>query len=262
MNQYKYIDEKGEHMHTLQGKPLIGTSSVSNVLAKPLTWWAAGLAVEKYGWLNPKYNTEDARKEKVSAFMVQTEGYVGEDWLKLGDEAYKAHATNLKDKAAEGTDLHAELERFVKNHMITKGKAIDTTEYDPKIQPFIDWTEKEVEYFIWSEANCYSEKMWTGGISDAGAKLKNGKTIIIDFKSSKEAYLSQYWQCVGYAMQIEENGWFDKDGNQLGKLEAPIDYVCVVPFGAKKVEPQFYYDMEGGKEAFQCEVTLYKKLNN
>lgn len=265
--RYKF-DEKN-HVHLLDGKPLIGTSSASSVLAKPLTWWASGLAVEKFGWINSKkklggkYTTIDdkTRLEAILPHLEAIKQETPEQFLKRCDEAYKAHSTKLNESASEGTDLHAELERYVKNHMLTRGKAKDTTEYDSKIKPFIDWAEKEVDYFIWSEAHCYSEKLWIGGISDCGAKLKNGKTIIIDFKSSKEAYLSQFWQCVGYAIQVEENGWYDSIGNQLGKLETPIDYVCVVPFGADTVEPQFYYNMEEGKGAFEAEIKLYKLLN-
>lgn len=269
MNIYKYLDEKGEHMHTLNGSPLIGTSSVGNVIAKPLTYWASGLAVMQLGVPDSKVLTKiknkKATQEEQAALYRSCDEFLGElrtmdtpAYIKLMQKAYTAHATTLKDKAEEGTDLHAELERFVKFKM---SGSTDIKIFDLKIQPFIDWSEKNVKRFFWSEAHCYSEKMWTGGISDVGAELNDGKIIVIDFKSSKEAYLSQFWQCVGYGMQIEENGWFDKDGNQLGKLDKPIDYVCVVPFGAPKVEPAFNYDMTGGKDAFLAELTLYKKLN-
>lgn len=281
---YKYIDEKGEHLHTLNGAPLIGTSSVAGVLAKPLTWWASGLAVQVLGIPDPKVITKikngKATPEEVKDTMVSVgiqheliKAMDSAQYYKLLDKAYRAHATTLKDKAEEGTDLHAELERFVKfvmEHQKPLGRTvvyeiskeeIEGMKFENRIQPFIDWTFKNVKRFLWSEANCYSEKMWTGGISDVGAELHDNKIVIIDFKSSKEAYLSQFWQCVGYAMQIEENGWFDKDGNQIGKLEKPIDFVCVVPFGAEVVEPKFNYDMLGGKEAFLAEVVLYKKLN-
>lgn len=269
---YKYFDSKGQHLHTLDSKPLIGTSSVSDVLAKPLTWWASGLAVMQLGIPDSsvltKIKNEVATEEEEKTCMTsvarrleEIKLMTPEEYFHVLDGAYRAHATTLKKKAKEGTDLHAELEKYVKNHMVCRGNAVDTTLYDPKIQPFITWTEENVDEFLWSEAHCYSEEMWTGGISDVGARLKDGKTVIIDFKSSKEAYMSQFWQCVGYAMQIEENGWYDRDGIQLGKLEQPIDYVCVVPFGAPKVEPQFFYDIQGGKEAFLAEVYLYKKLN-
>lgn len=266
---YKYKDEKGEHLHELNGVPLIGTSSVGSVIAKPLTWWASGLAVMHLGIPDSKVITKIKNKtatpEEVKACMVavgikleQIRGMSPDEYYKLLDGAYRAHQTTLKDKAEEGTDLHAELERFVKFKM--SGSA-DIKIFDLKIQPFIDWSEKNVKRFLWSEAHCYSEKLWVGGISDVGAELNDGSIIIIDFKSSKEAYLGQFWQCCGYAIEIEENGWFDKDGNLMGKLEKPIDYVCVVPFGAAKVEPQFNHDMVGGKVAFECETILYKKLN-
>lgn len=266
---YKYIDEKGEHLHTLNGAPLIGTSSVGSVIAKPLTYWASGLAVMQLGVPDSKVLTKVKNKkatpEEVKAlyascgvFLETLRGMDIENYVKLMQKAYTAHATTLKDKAEEGTDLHAELERYVKWVM---AGGTGGNNFEERLNPFIVWTEKNVKKFLWSEAHCFSEKMWTGGISDVGAELNDGKIIIIDFKSSKEAYLGQFWQCVGYAMQIEENGWFDKDGKLIGKLEKPIDYVCVVPFGALKVEPKFNYDMSGGKEAFLAELVLYKKLN-
>ncbi len=39
---YQFDDK--QHLHLLDGKPLTGTSSVGNVLSKPLTWWSAELS--------------------------------------------------------------------------------------------------------------------------------------------------------------------------------------------------------------------------
>ena len=44
MTIYKYIDEGRKHMHTIDGKPLLGTSSVVDIIAKTLHWWSAELA--------------------------------------------------------------------------------------------------------------------------------------------------------------------------------------------------------------------------
>ena len=60
---YKFDDKN--HLHTLNGKALTGTSSIGNVLAKPLTWWASGLAVSKLGWIK-KTDTRKATKEEVA----------------------------------------------------------------------------------------------------------------------------------------------------------------------------------------------------
>lgn len=267
---YKYIDEKRKHLHTLDGNPLIGTSSASDVLAKPLTWWASGLAVKVLGIPDSKVITKiknrTATKEEIETCMDSCELALArikkmnvEDYYKLLDEAYRAHATTLKEKADEGTDLHAELERFIKDEMGVENMPADR--YEARILPYITWSRKTVKRYLWSEAHCFSRTMWTGGISDVGAELNDGKFVVIDFKSSKEAYKSQFWQCVGYAMQIEENGWLDREGNVLGRLDKPIDHVCVVAFGAEVVEPKFYFEMATGKEAFKAELFLYTQLN-
>src|SRR5437899_1811597 len=52
VGRYRFHDKDGEHLHTLDGKPLIGTSTAIRVLNKPLTWWAAGMALTPLGWLN------------------------------------------------------------------------------------------------------------------------------------------------------------------------------------------------------------------
>lgn len=269
MADYKYQDEKGEHCHKFKDKPLIGTSSVGSVLAKPLTWWASGLAVKELGVPDPKVFTKikskkatggeiNALNSSCGARLEEIKSMSVESYVELLNRAYKAHSTTLSEKAEEGIDLHAECERFVNDFM--QGKS-DFSSFNERIKPFIEWSVVNVKRFLFSEGHCYSETHWLGGISDTCAEMNDGKVIIIDFKSSKEAYLNQFWQCVGYAIQIEENGWFDRNGNLLGKLDKPIDYVCIVPFGAEKVEPQFYYDMKGGKEAFLAELLLYKKLN-
>jgi hypothetical protein len=53
--------------------------------------------------------------------------------------------------------------------------------------------------------------------------------VIIDFKSSKEAYVSQFIQIGGYDIAASENGIFDAQGNFLLKLERPIDGYIVFP---------------------------------
>src|SRR3990167_1365761 len=160
-NMYKYLDSKKEHLHTFNDKPLIGTSSVGSVLAKPLTWWASGLAVKELGVPDPKVFTKmkkkQATQEEIDAlnsscgeFLTRFKDMSVESYITLLSNAYKAHSVKLADSAEEGVDLHAELERYVKNHILTQGKAVDVTEYEPRIQPFIDWTEKNVKRFLWS----------------------------------------------------------------------------------------------------------------
>jgi len=133
--------------------------------------------------------------------------------------------------------------------------------YNVKIMPFINWTRKNVKRFLWSETHCYSKELWLGGISDCGFEDMDGKIAVLDFKSSKDVYISQFWQCIGYAIQLEENGGFDKNGKNIFVLDKPIDYVAVLPFGMPNPEVKINYDMKGGKEAVKAMLLLYKKLN-
>lgn len=271
MTGYKYIDESGQHLHTFDGRPLIGTSSVADVLAKPLTWWASGLAVKEFGVVNPKVLTLIKNKKASQAELADHVAGVStkfeiikkmslDDFLVLVDRAYRAHATTLKDKASEGTDLHASLEEFVKNEMTGDVKIIE--HYNRRIHPFIEWARVNVKRYLWSEMYCFSKIHGMGGISDLGVELNDSKIAVVDFKSSKEAYLSQFWQCAGYSLQIEENGGYDRDGNKVFEF-APgekVQQLIVVPFGMDAVYPQVNIDIDGGKEAFLAELLLYKKL--
>lgn len=265
MNRYRF--DKDNHIHTLDGKPLIGTSSMASVLSKPLTWWASGLAVEKFGWINKGnqksgWTPKEKRLLNAKSKRDEISTLTDEEYLNLLDEAYAAHSKKLDSSAKDGTDLHEIMEKYIRkcidenNGIPIKGKS-----KHGKLNIFIDWAVKNVKRFLWSEVYCYSEELWLGGISDVGYEDMDGKYAILDFKSSKEAYLSQFWQATGYAIQIEENGGMTEDGDVVFKLNKPIDYVAILPFGMDNPEVQFNFDMEGNKEAVKAMLTLYKKLN-
>src|ERR1700722_16042386 len=120
--QYRF--DEANHIHTLDGKPLMGTSTVVGVIAKPLTWWASGLAVESLGWqkkLDPRKVTsaemelnEGQRKLRASVALREIKAMSGEEYLAKLDKAYRAHADSLNKSAGKGTDMHAALETYVK----------------------------------------------------------------------------------------------------------------------------------------------------
>lgn len=276
---YKYFDEKGEHLHTFEGKPLMGVSSVFKVIAKPLTWWASGLAVKVLGIYDPKVITKIKNKKATPEEVEKMHISVGimherikqlseKEYYNLLDKAYRAHQTSLSDSADEGTDLHAELERFVKDEM--KGEKRMPNAYHARILPFIKWARENVDIYLWSEVNCYSLKNWLGGISDLGLIDKKGRKAIFDFKSSKEAYQTQFWQCAGYEILIEENGGFTAGGKQIFGEGFKADYYCIVPFGADVVRPytneeignHIGMDMsvEACRSGFLSTLDLYKRL--
>ena len=252
-----YRFDKKEHLHFLDDRPLTGTSSVENVLSKPLTWWASGLAVSKFGWLNPKKHTSEECAVAVEEAFERIKNLERDDYAKLLDEAYRAHSVNLKDTAQEGVDLHAELEKWIKYRM---GIIKTSGKIDKKINPFILWAEDNVKKFLWSEAHCFDEDLWVGGISDAGAELMDGTYAVIDFKRSKEAYPNHFIQAAGYAIQIDKNGLWDNEGKRNKVLDKKISSLIVIPFGSEKFEPVVRNNIEDFKKGFVNCVSLYRLL--
>lgn len=260
---YKFIDEKKEHLHTLGGKPLIGTSTATKIISKPLTWWAAGMAMATLGWKNGKTTSKEDRLKHAEKFFEELKGLTLEEYVNRLDEGYAAHSKRLKETASDGVDLHAELEGYVKNCLLTnEGKIVmPDKSVSEQVGNFAGWAKDNVKRFIFSEAHCYSEKLWLGGISDCGAELKDGTKAIIDFKSSKEAYFDQFIQCALYDLQFSENGGFDKDGNRLFEPMQFGRYI-IIPFGAKEFAPKERYDVAEFRKTAEATLTLYKHSLN
>ena len=266
MNRYKYIDENKEHMHTLDGKPLFGTSSVTKIIAKPLMWWASGMAVKELGWTpiknwiqgKPFSTPKEDRLKNAEEYLAEIAVMDTDEYLALLDRAYKAHDEKKKDAAVGGTDRHALLETWVK-YCITENNGVPVKHLVPtSIESFVDWSLINIKQFVWSEANCYSEVLWTGGIADVGWIDNQDRLIAGDFKSSKEAYFDQFIQIAGYDIALTENGGYDKDGNQKFILPKPIQGYCVIPFGAPTLTPNFQWDVAAYRKGYQAALTLTK----
>lgn len=267
---YRYTDEHGEHLHQIEKdgewKPLTGTSSVLNVLAKPLTWWAVGLALEPLGWSkmkdkNQKWIPKEVRVPFAERTLEQIKTLDGEQWLKYLDESYYAHDKKKNSSAKGGKDLHALIEKYIKD-CIENNEGKPLAKGADEIDPFVQWAVVNVDKFLWSEMNCYSETHWLGGISDAGFVDKEGKTAILDIKSSKDAYVSQFIQCAGYDIQITENGGYDSKGEKVFDLMgSKIDYYVIFPFGMDKPEAKLKGNVEDLKAGFLSALQLHRLLN-
>lgn len=265
-NKYRFINEGKQHLHQIfhedQWKNLTGTSGIPNVLAKPLTWWASGLAMGVMGWIPKKkkdgtWETKSNRISKAEAKQLEIKNLTGEAYLNLLDEGYAAHSKTLDTSAKAGTDLHALAEAWIKGQIDGSNIAPD-----PSIMPLVNWSIVNVDKWLWSEVHCYSETHWLGGISDAGFVDKQGRIGILDIKSSKEAYISQFIQCAGYDIQLTENGGLTQEGSKVFDLQGKkIDYYAILPFGMEKPEPQIRHNTEELKGAFLACLLLYKLLN-
>jgi len=249
--QYKFLDEGKKHCHILGGEALYGTSTVVGILNKPLAFWAAGMALEGFGWKNPKKHTPQEVADFAKEGWMKMRELDFPEYADILQKYYRAHDTKKKDSAEAGTDMHSVLEEYVKICLEKNGEPIipmGVTGEMP-VMKFANWAIHNVDHFLFSEGHTYSETYWLGGITDAGAKMKSGKTAILDFKSSKEAYYSQFVQIAGYCIQITERGILDKDGNQiLPPFNA--DEMIVVPFGSEKLQPHAVENVAGFEKAF------------
>lgn len=277
--KYKFNDEGKAHEHLLWSdrkegyEQLTGVTTIIDVLGKVLTWWASGKAVEVLGWTNSKIKVDgkyqtiplERRLTHLKPIREAQSKLSDTDYLSLLDNAYKAHSIFLDKSADAGTDLHELLERYVKM-TITLGnienvsiEEIEKLDPSGRVKDFHFWALKNVKKFLWSEAYCYDEILFVGGITDVGAEMKDGTYAIIDFKSAKEAYFNHFVQIAIYNLLIEKNGLFTKDGEPTMKLDKEISKYYVIPFGASKFTVSENANVKGLKESGLACVKLYRE---
>ena len=260
---YNYTDESKAHLHTFKNKPLLGTSSAMGVLAKNLTWWSAELSAIECLEAGEKIPT--IREEYL---VAKAKGKIGIDNLQKKYPIFKkarfAHFNDKNTKADKGTDMHEQLELYVKS-CIEQNDSKPSKDYNSTfkyVNDFKEWAFENVEKFLYSEVHCYSESMWVGGISDLAVQLKDGRVGILDFKSSRESFDSQFIQCAGYDLQITENGGFTKNGVKIFTLPKPITFYGIIPFGAEEFKVDIRGDVETLKECFKACVVLYRNTTH
>lgn len=262
MNRYKF--DKENHVHLLDERPLIGTTTALGVLGKNLTWWAAELAAvtalesgTHIPTIRDEYNQACESGDKKKGIDALQKKYP------IFKKARFAHYETKNEKADAGTDLHSELENYIKL-MISDQDGVPhlMNGYNHKaVEIFATWAKENVKRFLVSEGHAYNEKLWVGGILDLLYEDNEGKLAIMDFKSAKEAYMSHFLQCAGNDLQISDSGVLDSNGNLILKPERSVEYYGVFPFGAKNPEPKFYYDTTKAKRGFEATVELHKIIN-
>lgn len=253
----RYSFDKENHVHLLDGKPLVGTTTALKILNKPgLVWWAAGQACETLGWKNPKKFSEADILTSAGAHLEKICLLTEEEYAKLLNKAYRAHNT-FKEKAADkGTDLHKHCETFIKRRL-AGDQNLDGL--PAEVLPFVAWSENNVKHFLFSEIHCYSERLWVGGIVDFAYEDMHERWILADIKSSKEAYFAHMVQMGGYDFQLLENGGMDMHGEVTFPMGAGyFSGHAVFHFGEGFTEPTISYLVERNRRAFENTLALYK----
>lgn len=233
----KFTFDEVKHAYFLDGKPMHGTTTVLGVIAKPaLISWAANMVA----------STIKDRAEK-----IEDEYLVPEELL---EEARTAH-TKKKEKAGEaGTEVHAEIERIIKNAIEKCGGYIcpdDVKTETPQVRQFISWAMGSGVRFLASELRLYSESLWVAGTADFVCEIGE-KLYIGDIKTSSAIYPEHFIQASAYAHMAQEMG-----------LHEGFHGVTIVNIPKKGgLNVQENYDLEGNFECFKACLTIYKQLKS
>lgn len=209
----KYRFDRLNHIHSYDGEPLMGTSTVVQIVSKgsSLQWWASRMACEKFGFRHHKKHTADEIVFNATNHLHEIKGMDIDQYMMLLKSAYHAHKNQLEESAAEGVNMHGLVELYI------KAKISGDTSYTvhPKLRSFDDWAMKNVRQWLFSEAHCYNLALWVGGICDLAYIDMDGNYVIGDVKNRSEYYITDFLQIAGYAHQIFSNGICDENGKSL-----------------------------------------------
>jgi len=235
---YKFNAE--EHIHELDGKPLMGVTTVLGVISKPmLIQWSANMAVDfirEHGTVEERL---DDYEGKINWLTIR------EDYLK---EARTAHRKK-KEKAGDwGTEVHKAIEDWIKGKVCgirLDGKGIEVFE------KFQEWAEENKVEFLESEKHVWSKEHWIGGIVDLVIKL-NGKKYIGDIKTSSGIYNEAFFQMGAYNLCLEE----------MGEHKDVEGYIVINLKKDGTMDFKIATDMELNKQAFKHALGLHKIINS
>lgn len=244
-----FIFDPKKHVYTLDGKPLSGVTTVLSVIAKPaLIQWAADMAC-------------DLIKNKFDNIIFPSKEHDGiehvdcsyKELYGLIEEARLAHRKKKEKAADQGTDTHAEIEKYVKGCIAENngyGKAELIFDASPALKNFILWGTDNKIKFLESEKRMYSREWWLAGTCDLVFE-KEGKKYVGDVKTMKKLWdVTPFIQCAAYAKMMSEAG-------------EKFDGTCIIniPKETNEVETHYRYDLEGDTKAFEAALTLYRTLN-
>ncbi len=223
------------HAYTLDGKPLIGVTSVLGVIAKPaLVGWAAKMTAE---WI---------RENCIRA---------GDEWLVKEEElqeAVKAHTKKKESAGTKGTDVHAEVEEYIKrmiDDMDGNAHAMNPG-FSKMAQEFIKWSVDNKVQFLASEKRIFSREWWVAGTADFTCVI-DGKRYVGDLKTMKKVWdRTPFFQVAAYRKMLEEIG------------EEPYDGTLIVNINKETSELTEHrsYRTEADQSCFEAALALYRNL--
>jgi hypothetical protein len=199
------FDEEG-HIYKRKdnGEWLQGVSTVSSIVPKDwLSAWGAKEAVKALGYSDYEDDTELAEEvmKKIGEMKHPKE------FIALLKEAKGASRRKSKEALVDGTAGHVWLEDWVKASIRnTPVPELPKGNLERPLIQFLEWEDKNIDYWILSEARiCNLEKGYAGTL-DALAMMKSGKLAVIDFKFASHISEDYYLQTAGYQACFEAQG--------------------------------------------------------
>lgn len=186
------LDSK--HRYQVDGVNKRGVTSVLSTIGKPaLINWAVKVGAEA-----------------VQKFFCQQVQNPGQDGFTLSYKdaskairMFKGEHTKISKKAAtNGTEIHAEIEQYVKSRIA--GEKLGTFDGESiSIIAFREWERRNNVKFLFSEEKVYSSILDVCGTVDIIAEV-NGKVSIVDIKTSRSIYPEYFLQLCAYKMLAEQ----------------------------------------------------------
>jgi CRISPR/Cas system-associated exonuclease Cas4 (RecB family) len=230
-----YEFNEKQHIHLLDGKPLMGVTTVLSVISKPaLIQWSANMAVG---------HIKDNIKPNIDG------GYDYAELLTCLDEAKSAHRKKKETAGDWGTFVHKAIEEWIKEKKIP-------TEFKEHTQlqafeNFVNWATQNKVEFLESEKHLWSKELWIGGIVDLVIKM-DGKKYIADIKTSSGIYNEAFFQMGAYNLCLEE----------MGDHKDVEGYLVINLKKDGKMDLKMAHDMEINKKAFKHALGLYQIINS
>ena len=200
MAKVKFDPKAHLYINAETGDWLQGVSTVSSIVPKDwLSAWGAKEAVKFLGYSDYEGDTE--RAEDILKLLKDIDLPHYQALLK---DAKGASARKSKTALVDGTKGHGWLETMVLASIRgQEAPKIPEGTLERPLTQFVAWAEKEVDYWIASEARvAYPEKGYAGTL-DALAMMKTGKLAVIDFKFASHISEDYFLQTAGYQATFE-----------------------------------------------------------
>lgn len=183
------------HLHEIcidgEWRPLTGVTTILQILAKPaLIPWAVGMAID--------YIKNNCQKDELMRYLVN---------LADLEEAKSAHRKKKEEAGQKGTDVHAIIEKEIKEAIEKNEGFISEFKFDreelPQVKHFIKWAVGNKVKFLESEKHIWSKNLWIAGICDFVCEI-GGEIYLGDIKTGSGIYPEAFAQLSGYQLMFEE----------------------------------------------------------